>query len=125
MNKMLRNAEDAVALVPDGASIMMGGFGLCGIPENLIAALRARGTKDLTVVSTGELQLLSEDVAVIWEGALTILDPQLDRAPTMFVFVFAGAPGSVDLELHIDDDTADWSVRQLRQTDRGHEHAQR
>src|SRR5262249_18439591 len=51
MNKVLSSAEEAVALVPDGATIMMGGFGLCGIPENLIAALRARGTKDLTVIS--------------------------------------------------------------------------
>src|SRR5512132_1920626 len=51
MNKVLASADAAVALVPDGATIMMGGFGLCGIPENLIAALRARGTKDLTVVS--------------------------------------------------------------------------
>ena len=51
MNKVLSSAEEAVALIPDGACIMMGGFGLCGIPENLIAALRARGTKDLTVVS--------------------------------------------------------------------------
>src|SRR5579864_3712891 len=38
-------------MIPDGASIMMGGFGLCGIPENLIAALHARGTKGLTVIS--------------------------------------------------------------------------
>src|SRR5262245_21215227 len=51
MNKVLRSADEAVALIPDGAVIMMGGFGLCGIPENLIAALRARGTRDLTVVS--------------------------------------------------------------------------
>src|ERR1044072_4664403 len=51
MNKVLPNAEAAVALIPDGAPIMMGGFGLCGIPENLIAALHARGTKNLTVVS--------------------------------------------------------------------------
>ena len=51
MNKILESAEAAVALVPDGASIMMGGFGLCGIPENLIRALLARGTKDLTVIS--------------------------------------------------------------------------
>jgi 3-oxoacid CoA-transferase subunit A len=51
MNKVLSSADEAVALIPDGAVIMMGGFGLCGIPENLIAALRARGTKDLTVVS--------------------------------------------------------------------------
>src|SRR5947209_9735932 len=51
MNKVLASAEDAVALIPDGASILMGGFGLCGIPETLIAALRARGTKGLTVIS--------------------------------------------------------------------------
>jgi len=51
MNKVVSSVEEAVALVPDGATIMMGGFGLCGIPENLIAALRARGTKDLTLVS--------------------------------------------------------------------------
>ena len=51
MKKVLESADAAVALVPDGASIMMGGFGLCGIPENLIRALLARGTKDLTVIS--------------------------------------------------------------------------
>src|ERR1044071_1124435 len=51
MNKVLSSADEAVARIPDGAVIMMGGFGLCGIPENLIAALRARGTKNLTVVS--------------------------------------------------------------------------
>jgi len=51
MNKVLPSAEDAVARIPDGATIMMGGFGLCGIPENLIAALQARGTHDLTVIS--------------------------------------------------------------------------
>ena len=51
MNKVLSTADEAVALIPDGASIMMGGFGLCGIPENLIAALHARGTRDLTVIS--------------------------------------------------------------------------
>ena len=51
MNKVLASAEDAVARIPDGATIMMGGFGLCGIPENLIAALHARGTRHLTVIS--------------------------------------------------------------------------
>jgi len=51
VNKVMASAADAVALIPDGASIMMGGFGLCGIPENLIAALRARGTRNLTVIS--------------------------------------------------------------------------
>jgi 3-oxoacid CoA-transferase subunit A len=51
MNKVVASAADAVARIPDGATIMMGGFGLCGIPENLIAALRDRGTKGLTVIS--------------------------------------------------------------------------
>ncbi len=51
MNKVLANAAEAVALIPDGATIMMGGFGLCGIPENLIAALHARGTRDLRIIS--------------------------------------------------------------------------
>jgi 3-oxoacid CoA-transferase subunit A len=51
MNKVLFSAEDAVALIPDGASILMGGFGLCSIPENLIAALHAQGTSNLTVIS--------------------------------------------------------------------------
>ena len=51
MNKVLTTAAEAVSLVPDGATIMMGGFGLCGIPENLIKALHERGTRNLTVIS--------------------------------------------------------------------------
>jgi 3-oxoacid CoA-transferase subunit A len=51
VNKVLASAEEAVARIPEGATIMMGGFGLCGIPENLIAALHARGTRGLTVIS--------------------------------------------------------------------------
>src|SRR3954464_2547672 len=51
VNKVVATADVAVAMIPDGASIMMGGFGLCGIPENLIRALHARGTKGLTVIS--------------------------------------------------------------------------
>jgi 3-oxoacid CoA-transferase subunit A len=51
VDKVLASADAAVALVPDGATIMMGGFGLCGIPENLIRALHMRGTKGLTIVS--------------------------------------------------------------------------
>ena len=51
MNKVLRSAAEAVSGIPDGATIMIGGFGLCGIPENLIAALRERGTRNLTIIS--------------------------------------------------------------------------
>jgi 3-oxoacid CoA-transferase len=51
MDKRVANADAAIAKLKDGATILMGGFGLCGIPENLIAAVRRRGTKNLTVVS--------------------------------------------------------------------------
>jgi 3-oxoacid CoA-transferase len=51
MDKRIASADEAVARIPDGATILMGGFGLCGIPENLIAALRRRGVKNLTVIS--------------------------------------------------------------------------
>jgi 3-oxoacid CoA-transferase subunit A len=51
MNKVVRDAREAIADVRDGASIMLGGFGLCGIPENLITALRDKGTKNLTIIS--------------------------------------------------------------------------
>jgi 3-oxoacid CoA-transferase subunit A len=51
VNKVFPNADAAVADVPDGASIMVGGFGLCGIPENLIEAIRRKGVKNLTVIS--------------------------------------------------------------------------
>ena len=51
MHKVIDTADAAVALIPDGATIMMGGFGLSGIPENLVAALHRRGTRDLTIIS--------------------------------------------------------------------------
>jgi 3-oxoacid CoA-transferase subunit A len=51
MNKVLGSADEAVALVSDGATLMVGGFGLCGIPEDLIQALHRRGTRGLTVIS--------------------------------------------------------------------------
>src|SRR5271155_3557678 len=51
MDKRVANADTAIARIQDGATIMLGGFGLCGIPENLIAALRKRGTRNLTLVS--------------------------------------------------------------------------
>jgi 3-oxoacid CoA-transferase subunit A len=51
VNKIVRDAHEAIADVQDGATIMLGGFGLCGIPENLIQALRDKGTKNLTIIS--------------------------------------------------------------------------
>jgi 3-oxoacid CoA-transferase subunit A len=51
VDKVIKSAIDAVRDIPDGATILAGGFGLCGIPENCIRALRELGTKDLTFIS--------------------------------------------------------------------------
>ena len=51
MNKIFPSADEAVADIPDGATLLVGGFGLCGNPENLIAALHRKRVKDLTIIS--------------------------------------------------------------------------
>ena len=51
MKKVVASADEAIRDIQDGASVMIGGFGLCGIPENLIRALMKKGTKNLTTIS--------------------------------------------------------------------------
>ena len=51
MDKTVASADEAIADLFDGATLMAGGFGLCGIPENLIAAIRRKGTRNLTIIS--------------------------------------------------------------------------
>ena len=51
MNKVVASADEAIRDINDGCIIMIGGFGLCGIPENLIAALVRKGVKNLTTIS--------------------------------------------------------------------------
>ncbi len=51
MNKVVKNAEEAIKDIQDGMTLMLGGFGLCGIPENCINALVAKGVKNLTCIS--------------------------------------------------------------------------
>ncbi|MDK4232137.1 CoA transferase subunit A [Corynebacterium accolens] len=51
LNKVIASVEEAVADIPDGSSIAVGGFGLVGIPAQLIAALRSQGASDLTIIS--------------------------------------------------------------------------
>jgi 3-oxoacid CoA-transferase subunit A len=51
MNKVYKNADEAIADIKDNMTLMLGGFGLCGIPENCIAALLKKGVKDLTCIS--------------------------------------------------------------------------
>jgi 3-oxoacid CoA-transferase subunit A len=51
MNKIMQSALECIKDIQDGATLMLGGFGLCGIPENLILALREKGVKNLTCIS--------------------------------------------------------------------------
>src|SRR6195952_2440753 len=51
MNKVWQSPKEAVAEIPDGATLMLGGFGLCGIPESCIAALVRRGVRGLHTIS--------------------------------------------------------------------------
>ena len=51
MDKRVANAEVAIEQVSDGATILVGGFGMCGVPEHLLRALQKRGTRNLTLVS--------------------------------------------------------------------------
>jgi len=71
MNKIVAGADEAIHDIGDGATIMLGGFGLCGIPENCIDALRRKGCTDLTCISNNageneefERQLLSGELEV-------------------------------------------------------------
>ncbi|HTB06870.1 MAG TPA: CoA transferase subunit A [Bacteroidia bacterium] len=51
MNKVYKNADEAITDIKSGMTLMLGGFGLCGIPENCISALLRKGIKDLTCIS--------------------------------------------------------------------------
>ena len=51
MNKVFTGASEAIKDIPDGATLMLGGFGLCGIPENSITALVQKGVRNLTCIS--------------------------------------------------------------------------
>src|ERR1043165_8687860 len=51
MNKVVQNADEAIRDIASGATLMLGGFGLCGIPENCIAAVVRKGVKNLTCIS--------------------------------------------------------------------------
>ncbi|HEV2481230.1 MAG TPA: CoA transferase subunit A [Puia sp.] len=51
MKKIVAGADEAIKDIPDGATLMLGGFGLCGIPENCIAALTRSGIRQLTCIS--------------------------------------------------------------------------
>src|SRR3954470_23574458 len=51
MNKVVSNADEAIRDIANGMTLMLGGFGLCGLPENCIAAIVKKGIKELTCIS--------------------------------------------------------------------------
>ena len=51
ISKVIHNLDEALDGLEDNMTVMFGGFGLCGIPENSIAAIRKKGTKNLTCIS--------------------------------------------------------------------------
>src|SRR5260221_14062632 len=72
MTKVVAKAEEAIRDITDGAIVMVGGFGLCGIPENLIRALVRKGVKNLTTISN--------NVGVDGQGmGLLLATGQIDR----------------------------------------------
>jgi 3-oxoacid CoA-transferase subunit A len=87
MNKVVRDADEAIADIQDGAVIMSGGFGLCGNPENLIAALNRRGLKKLTIISNNcGATLPGKDGQVQYLGLAVLLkDRQVRKMISSYV----------------------------------------
>jgi len=78
MNKVYDSASAAIADLPSGASIMSGGFGLCGNPENLIKALHTKGVTDLTIVSN--------NCGTDWQGlGILLQNKQVKRMVSSYV----------------------------------------
>lgn len=98
MDKRVAGAEAAVSKIPDGATILMGGFGAAGVPENLIRALCAKGAKNLTVVSN--------NAGVAGYGIdLLLKNKQVKKMIASFVggnktFEQLALKGEIDLELN-------------------------
>lgn len=78
MKEIYESFEKAVADIHDGATLLVGGFGLCGIPENLIKALKERGVKNLTIVSNN---CGVDD----WGLGLLLEDKQIDKIYASYV----------------------------------------
>ena len=81
MNKVVANADEAIRDVSDGATIMIGGFGLCGMPENLIRALVRKGTSgDWVPVHIPVLLWINTAVLLISSGTLELARKHLAKA---------------------------------------------
>ena len=70
MNKLFLNADEAIKDITDGSTLMLGGFGLCGIPENCISAIVKKGISGLTCISNNGIRGFAGKLYILvsWVG---------------------------------------------------------
>jgi 3-oxoadipate CoA-transferase alpha subunit len=99
IDKFVSTAEEALADVPDGATVMIGGFGNAGMPAELIDALIAQGAKELTVVNNNAGNADAGLAALIGAGRVRKILCSFPRQADSWHFDKAWRAGSIELEL--------------------------
>ncbi len=99
IDKTMRSAEAAVADIPDGASIMIGGFGTAGMPEQLIDALIAQGAGNLTIINNNAGNGEAGVAALIKEGRVKRIICSFPRQSDSHHFDARYRAGEIELEL--------------------------
>lgn len=99
IDKQVKAAEDAVADIPDGATVMIGGFGSSGIPLQLIEALRCHGASDMTVISNNAGVAEEGIASLLRDGLVKKIVCSFPRSAGSIWFEKRFEEGSVELEL--------------------------
>lgn len=99
IDKQVKTAEDAVADIPDGARVMIGGFGSSGIPLHLIEALRRHGARELTVISNNAGVAEEGIASLLRDGLVKKIVCSFPRSAGSIWFEKRFEEGSVELEL--------------------------
>jgi 3-oxoadipate CoA-transferase alpha subunit len=99
INKIVRSVSDAVAGIPDGATVMIGGFGTAGQPAELIDALIEQGAKELTIVNNNAGNGETGLAALLKAGRVRKIICSFPRQSDSYVFDALYRAGKVDLEL--------------------------
>src|SRR6478752_5606700 len=99
INKIVLSAQEAVADIPDGSTVMIGGFGTAGMPSELIDALIARGSRDLTIVNNNAGNGETGLAALLKAGRVRKIVCSFPRQADSHVFDALYRSGQVELEL--------------------------
>ena len=99
IDKAVSSAEAAVADIFDGAAVMIGGFGTAGMPDELVDALIARGTRDLTIINNNAGSGEAGVAALIREGRVSKITCSFPRQSDSHHFDAAYRAGTIELEL--------------------------